>query len=68
MSPIEAIWCLLKWRISSCNPRPTTVSDLKAAILAEWDLITPAEVARHTTSMPHQVTDLVSANGGHTSW
>lgn len=68
MSPIEAIWCSLKRRISRRSPRPTTVPDLKAAIFAEWENITPAEIAQHTTSPPHRVSDLLAANGGHTSW
>ena len=68
MSSIEAIWCLLKRYISHRDPRPTTVPDLRAAITAKWDLITSAESARHTSSMPHRVSDLVTAQGGHTSW
>ena len=68
MSPIEAIWCLLKRRIARRSPRPTTVPDLKAAIFAEWERITPAEIAQHTASMPHRLADLFAANGGHTSW
>jgi len=55
MSPIQAIRCLMKRRISCRDLGPTTVPDLLAAISAEWDLITPAEVARHilVSSMPH---------------
>jgi len=68
MSPIEAIWCLLKRRISRRDPRPITVPDLNAAIFAEWENLTPAEIAQHTSSMPDRISDLLAANGGHTRW
>ncbi|KAG0132945.1 hypothetical protein HOY82DRAFT_483387, partial [Tuber indicum] len=68
MSPIEAIWCLLKRYISKRHPCPTTVSTLQDAIFEEWDNITTAEIARHTSSMLNMVSDLLAANGGHISW
>ena len=60
MSPIEAIWHQMKRRITRRDPRPTTVPDLLTAISAEWDLITPTEVAHHTARSEEHTSELQS--------
>jgi len=68
MSPIEEVWKRMKRNITRRNPRPTTVPELRHAILEEWESLTPEVIANYTESVPERIHDLLGARGGHTKW
>jgi len=68
MSSIEEVWQKMKRNITSCNPRPTTVPELRHAILEEWESLTPKVIANYTESVQERIHDLLTARGGHTKW
>ncbi|KAG0138305.1 hypothetical protein HOY82DRAFT_476486 [Tuber indicum] len=68
MSPIEEDWKRMKQNITRHNPHPTTISELRQAILEEWDNLTPATIANYTMSVPEQIQDLIIVRCSHTKW
>ena len=58
----------MKRNITRRNPRPTTVPELRCAILEEWESLTPEVIASYTESLPERIHDLIEARGGHTKW
>ena len=68
MSPIEEVWKRIKRKITRRNPRPTTVPELRQAILEEWNALTPEVILGFTASVSKRVRDLILAQGSHTKW
>ncbi len=68
MNPIEHVWDNLDRRVCQRIPLPTTLVELPAALLEEWDAIPMAEINTLITSMPRRVQALMGANGGHTRY
>jgi len=65
---IEAIWRLMKARISKLIPRPQNNNDMIEAIQAQWDSITEHDLGEILDTMIDRVDALVSANGGSTKF
>jgi hypothetical protein len=68
LNPIENIWHLLKTRLNKRNPRPTTMTAIRVAIVEEWNGITIDEIRRVVDNMPQRVQAVLAAEGGHTKW
>ena len=68
MSPIDEVWKRIQRKITRRNPRPTTVPELRQAILEEWYTLTPEVILGYTASVSERVGDLIPAQGGHTKW
>ena len=68
LNPIENIWNLLKRRINDHQPRPTRRTEVKEAIIVEWNKITMEEISNVVDSVPERVQAVISANGGNTRW
>ena len=65
---IEAIWRLMKARISKLIPRPQNNNHMIEAIQAQWDAITEHDLGEILDTMIDRVDALVSANGGSTKF
>lgn len=68
MSPIEAVWHVLKEKIRKRPRSPTTQEELKQAVYEAWDEITEEEIDKYVQSMQNRVQDLINAKGGHTKY
>jgi len=68
ISPIEAVWRVIKRRITHRQPCPTTVPELPTIIQEEWDNFSPNEILDLTSSVSQRVQDLLTSHGGHTPW
>jgi len=66
--PIEPVWYELKKLVCDCPHLPTTVDELKAAVLAAWDELDIANVDKYILSMPDRVAAVLVSKGGHTHY
>ena len=66
-NPIEHIWALLKRRIQRrrASERVTTVTDMKAVLVEEWEKITVEEINWEIDKLPTIVMHCLSVNGGN---
>jgi len=53
----------MKRNITSRNPRPTTVPELRHAILEEWKSLTSKVIANYNESVPERIHNLLAARG-----
>ena len=65
---IEAVWRLIKSRISKLLPRPQNNKDMIAAIHTQWEALTEFELGQILDTMVDRVDAVISANGGHTKF
>lgn len=68
LNPIETIWRILKHRINTRFPRPTTKEAVAQAIQEEWERITPEEILRVIDTMVDWVKAVIAAQGEHTCY
>ena len=66
-NPIERIWTILKRRIQRrrASERVTTVSEMKAVLVEEWEKITVGEINREIDKLPTIIMHCLSVNGGN---
>lgn len=65
LNPIEHVWMLLKRRLASLRPRPTTQDALFEAAVAIWAEIDQEVIDRLIMSMPDRIKAVVDAEGGY---
>ena len=68
LNPIEAVWRLMKSRISKLHPRPQNNKDMITAIQNQWNLITEYELSQILDTMVDRVDAVLRANGGNTKY
>ena len=66
LSPIEPVWHKLKKVLQALPHLPTTVQELRAAILSVWDTLPIEDVDKHINRMHDHVEAILAAKGGHT--
>ncbi len=66
LSPIENIWCIIKWKI--CQRRPRTLQQLETNIRQEWDQIPTPKLQKLITSMPRRLQTVLKRRGDATPW
>ncbi len=66
LNPIENLWGIVKLKMR--DTRPNNADDLKAAIKATWDSITPEQSHRLIASMPRRTDAVIHAKGGPTKY
>jgi len=66
MSPIEPVWKTLKTLIRARPHPPTSLAELKTAVLEAWDQITIHDIDVHVKCMGDRIQALLKAKGGHT--
>ncbi len=66
LSPIENIWCIIKWKIR--QRRPWTLQQLETYIRQEWDQIQTPKLQKLITSMPRRLQTVLKRRGDATPW
>lgn len=66
LSPIEPVWHELKKVLRALPHLPTTIQELRAAILSVWDTLPIEDVDKHIDRMHDRVEAILAAKGGHT--
>jgi transposase len=66
LNPIEPVWLELKRILRGRRHTPTTIEQLKTAVLTAWDEISVETINRHISKMPDRVSAVLAAKGGHT--
>lgn len=65
LNPIENLWYELKRRIRLRPHTPTSIAELKQAVLEAWDSFTVDDINKFVKSMPNRVNAVLSAKGGN---
>ncbi|KAJ3519633.1 hypothetical protein NMY22_g13113 [Coprinellus aureogranulatus] len=68
VSPIEPVWHELKTDIRQLPSPPSTIPQLKAAVLAAWERLDVGRITKYTKTMPERVAAVKAAKGGHTQY
>jgi len=68
LNPIEHVWDMLQKAISSRPVKPTTVQELRRALLEEWVRIPQISIRRLVSSMRRRYQAVINANGHHTRY
>lgn len=68
INPIEHLWDQLKRRVRSRNPVPTTINELRVALLEEWDGIPQDIIKKLIRSMKNRLQAMIRARGGNTKY
>lgn len=65
MNPIENVWDALGRRVSSRQPPPRTIQELRTVLKQEWELL-PTELIQHViTSMKRRCEACIAVRGNH---
>ena len=64
---VERIWIILKRRIQRCraSERVTTVTEMKRALIEEWEKITVEETNAEIAKFPTIISRCLKVNGGN---
>lgn len=68
LNPIEHLWDELKRRVRARNPAPSSLEELKAALLEEWEGIPQDTVKKLIRSMKNRLRAVIRARGGNTKY
>lgn len=68
LNPIEHLWDVLKRQIDSRKPPPTSLKDLKEALLKEWENIPVDKYQNLIDSMSRRVKAVIKAKGKNTKY
>ena len=68
MNPIEHLWDHLDRRVRARNPGPSTLPELRQALIEEWNAYPQRKINRLVLSMPRRVRALTRSRGGHTRY
>jgi len=66
LTPIEPVWHELKTIIRARPHPPTSIEELKAAVLEAWDALSLDDIDKYIRRMPDRVEAVLAAKGGHT--
>lgn len=67
-NPIENIWGIMVRQIYADNKQYASISDLKLAVIAAWELISKEVCLNLVQSMPNRIFELIQKNGGPTHY
>ncbi len=68
MSPIEHVWDELKRRVYARPNPPSTIPELRNAVVHEWENIPQQFIANIITSMRRRCQALMRSRGGYTRY
>jgi transposase len=68
LNPIEHVWDALGRRVSSRQPPPRTLNELKIALIQEWSLLPVELINVLIDSMPRRCQTCLSVRGDHTPY
>ena len=65
---IENLWNYIKYRIWNSENPPRGITELRAAIRREWDLISHERILEYIDTMPERIRICIERNGGYTGF
>ena len=68
LNPIEHAWDMLQTAVSSRPVQPTSVQELRQALLEEWYQIPQYKIRRLISSMRRRCQTVIEARGHHTRY
>lgn len=68
LNPIEHVWDNLKRRIRSREPAPTSINELKIAVVEEWENIPQEDIQDIMDGLPNRLEEVIRARGGNTHY
>lgn len=68
LNPIEHLWDELKRRVRARNVAPSSLDELKAALLEEWEGIPQDTIKKLIRSMKNRLRAVIRARGGNTKY
>ncbi|GFT57944.1 transposable element Tcb1 transposase [Trichonephila clavipes] len=68
LNPIEYVWDVLDRRIAAHQPPPTSLSELRRALLDEWCNIPQDQIDNSILSMPKRCKACIASSGRHTPY
>lgn len=68
LNPIEHLWDVLKRRVRDRNHVPSNITELKAALLEEWERIPQELIKKLIGSMKNRLQNVIRARGGNTKY
>ena len=68
LNPIEHAWDMLQTAVSSRPVQPSSVQELRQALLEEWDQIPQYKIRRLISSMQRRCQAVIEARGHHTRY
>ena len=68
LNPIEHAWDLLEQRLRSRPDQPTTLPELRSALVEEWNNIPRAAIRKLICSMKKRLEAVIKMDGGHTKY
>ncbi|GFX23123.1 transposable element Tcb1 transposase [Trichonephila clavipes] len=68
LNPIEHAWDMLRRRIAARQPPPTSLPELRRALLDEWCNISQDQIDNLILSMPRRCKACIASSGRHTSY
>jgi hypothetical protein len=68
LNPIEHLWDELKKKVRSRNPAPSSVDELKLALIEEWEGIPQDSINKLIRSMRNRLRAVIRARGGNTKY
>lgn len=68
LNPIEHIWDNLKRRVRARLPAPTTLGELKRAVVEEWHNIPQTDIQEIMDRLPNRLQEVIRARGGNTRY
>ena len=68
LSPIEPLWNTLKNIIRARPHPPSSLAELKIAVVEAWGEISPRDINVHVRHMQDRIRAVLAAGGGHTKY
>lgn len=68
LNPIENLWSILAYKVFLHGRQYSDIMELKEAVNTEWKNIDVGIIQNLINSMPKRLEDVITNNGGHTSY
>jgi transposase len=68
LNPIKPVWHELKKLLCALPSPPSTIEQLRAAILEAWNALRVKDINKYVKSMSDRVEAVAKAKGGHTKY
>ena len=67
-NPIEHCWDQLDRAVRQRDPAPSSLQELRAALLEEWENLSQRNVNKLIDSMPRRIGAVLESRGGYTRY
>jgi hypothetical protein len=66
LNPIENVWAAMSRAVYADGKQTNTEHELKTAVMAAWENISPDLIAKLVASMPNRCIEVIQKQGGKT--